>query len=60
MAGPAVIGFLLFVQVVLSLFGCSRYYGNIIVENHPKAQIFVNGQQVGVGSLITWDLSELL
>jgi hypothetical protein len=34
------------------MFGGSRYNGNIIVKNHPKAQIFVNGQQVGVGSSV--------
>lgn len=34
------------------IFGGSRYNANIIVKEHPNADIYANGQKVGTGSTI--------
>lgn len=34
------------------IFGGSRYNANIIVKDHPNADIYANGQKVGTGSTI--------
>jgi hypothetical protein len=31
------------------IFGGSKYYANIEVNDHPKAKIYVNGAQIGTG-----------
>jgi len=33
------------------MFGGSKYNGTIIAKDHPNAEIFVNGQKLGVGQV---------
>ncbi len=31
------------------MFGGSKYYAHVIVEDHPDANIYVNGEKIGTG-----------